>query len=142
MSFVSFFIVFIAFILPVSVDIIIQMDAADGDMDNIDWLEIISNYFGYALIMMVVFVIIISLLVASIPAIIIENKSAIEAIKRSIILCKGYLCFILCMVFYWTLLQLTAMVIVYIILAQLPTFVSLIGHLLTINFFAVSITPV
>ena len=101
----------------------------------------IGHDFGYALIMIVVFVIFTSLLVASIPAMIMENKSAIEAFKRSIALSKGYLCFILCTVFCWNLLQLSAVIVVNKILDHAPLFVSVIGHQI-INVISMSIAPV
>lgn len=140
-SSISFFIVLITFILPVASDIKHQMNAAGGDMQKVNAQQIIGTEIVYALIMIVVFVIFTSLLVASIPAMIIENKSAVEAFKRSITLCKGYLCFILCTVFCWNFLQLIAVLIVNSILAKLPAFLSVIGHLL-INVFTVSIAPV
>lgn len=141
MSSISFFIVLITFILPVATDIKHQIDAAGGDMQKVDAQQIIGTEVVYALIMVVVFVIFTSLLVASIPAMMIENKSSIEAFKRSIALCKGYLCFILCTVFCWNFLQLVAVAIVNMILAKLPVFVALIGHLV-INVFTISIAPV
>jgi hypothetical protein len=133
--------VLITFILPVASDIKHQMNAAGGDMQKVNAQQIIGTEIVYALIMIVVFVIFTSLLVASIPAMIIENKSAVDAFKRSITLCKGYLCFILCTVFCWNFLQLIAVLIVNSILAKLPAFLSVIGHLL-INVFTVSIAPV
>lgn len=130
---IPFFLIIIAIILPVSFDQNDEME--DGHI--IFYAFIMFLAMG---IFTVLLVIINSLLVVSIPIMIIENKSPLEAIKRSITLCQGFTCFILCTVFCWSVARTIAMAMLISVLEQLLAFISGIGQLF-INVFIISTTP-
>lgn len=73
-----------------------------------------------------------SLLAAVVPAIVVERKSAVEALKRSWYLCKGFLGMIFCSQFCYNAMLMTTAIVVDMALSALPDslgFINAIGHL-------------
>ena len=70
-----------------------------------------------------------TVMVAAIPAIVVEGKSAVQAFHRSLNLCKSFICFIYCSQFCYALVLMISMVLINLILDQLPAILGLIGHL-------------
>jgi hypothetical protein len=70
-----------------------------------------------------------TVMVAAIPAIVVEGKSAVQAFHRSLNLCKSFICFIYCSQICYALVLIISMVLINLILDQLPAILGLIGHL-------------
>ena len=70
-----------------------------------------------------------TVMVAAIPAIVVEGKSAVQAFHRSLNLCKSFICFIYCSQICYALVLMISMVLINLILDQLPAILGLIGHL-------------
>lgn len=92
------------------------------------------EHMGLLVISFMVFIIsvavIASLMAASIPSIVIERKSALQAFKRSYYLCKSYIGLIFCSQFCFNLSVFVVSMLINKIFDKLPGFLSLIGHLL------------
>lgn len=81
-------------------------------------------------VLFITFMVLLStVMVAAIPAIVVEGKSAVQAFHRSLNLCKSFICFIYCSQFCYALVLMISMVLINLILDQLPAILGLIGHL-------------
>ena len=81
-------------------------------------------------VLFITFMVLLStVMVAAIPAIVVEGKLAIQAFHRSLNLCKSFICFIYCSQICYTLVLMISMVLINLILDQLPAILGLIGHL-------------
>jgi len=92
----------------------------------------INSFFVYFLIMLAVIAFIIlnvTVLVTVIPAIIVEGKSSIGAIRRSYDLSQGEFCFIFCTNFCFLLSLFVLSIVVDGILSILPIVIALLAHL-------------
>lgn len=81
-----------------------------------------------------------TLLLGAVPSIVVENKSPIDAFKRSYNLCKDYFCFIFCNQFTFNALSFVFMIAINMLLDKAPAVISLLVHFL-INIVLVSIGP-
>jgi hypothetical protein len=136
----SFSIFMVTFIIPFLFEVKHDIDEAGGDPNNINPMNLLPGAFLFGVITVIIFVVLSSLLAASLPAMIVENKSALQAFKRSYELCKGYICFIFCAMFCYNVLLAIAMQIVNILLSKLPAFIAIILHLL-VNVVTCTIVP-
>ena len=93
--------------------------------DDPHFRAIILGSFLFIIIM----VLLCTVMVAAIPAIVVEGKSAVQAFHRSLNLCKNFMCFIFCSILCYTLVLMISMVLINLILDQLPAILGLIGHL-------------
>ncbi len=81
-----------------------------------------------------------TLLLSAIPSIIVENKTPIDAFKRSYDLCKNYFCFIFCNNFTFHIIVIVLLILMNVILDKAPAILSFIVHFL-INIILVSVGP-
>jgi hypothetical protein len=136
---VSSFILFVvAFVLPVFWDVRHVYYGADGDVNGFKLLSIVLLA---GCIFLVGFAMINAVLVAAVPSIICEQKSTIEAFKRSFQLCKHYICFIIGSYFTYQLVLIGATAIVNSILNVFPGAISAIGHLF-VNLVTTTLGPI
>jgi hypothetical protein len=82
-----------------------------------------------ALILNICMTLLATLMTAAIPSIIVENKSPIQALKRSYHLCKNFVGFIFCSQFCFQIGLLIATILIYLILDDLPVLLRMIGRL-------------
>lgn len=136
----SFSIFMVTFIIPFLFEVKHDIDEAGGDPNNINPMDLISGALLFGIITVIIFVVLSSLLAASIPAMIVENKSALQAFKRSYELCKGYICFIFCTMCCCNVLLAFVMQIANILSSKLPAFIAIILHLL-VNVVTCAIVP-
>ncbi len=136
----SFSIFMVTFIIPFLFEVKHDIDEAGGDPNNINPMDLISGALLFGIITVIIFVVLSSLLAAAIPAMIVENKSALQAFKRSYELCKGYICFIFCTMCCYNVLLAFVMQIANILLSKLPAFIAIILHLF-VNVVSCTIVP-
>jgi len=127
LGFTSFMLFVVTFMLPVFFDIQHAINVAEEDLENVNFMDFI-RVFKFAMITGLVFLIIVviigSLLQATVPAMIVEHKSATDAFKRSFELCKKCICIIFCTNFCFHFIMFIGIVIVNSILDDFPTFLS------------------
>mmetsp|Transcript_19364 Transcript_19364/g.28630 ORF Transcript_19364/g.28630 Transcript_19364/m.28630 type:complete len:372 (+) Transcript_19364:130-1245(+) len=92
-----------------------------------------SLIFASYLVYVICFVLLSTVCVAAIPAIVVEGISAVQGFKRSLILCKKFICFIFCSELGYRVIFIIAATILNLIFGELGTFLEILGH------FAVSI---
>jgi len=91
-----------------------------------------SSWFGFVLTMLAAIAFItffVTVMVAAIPAIIVEGKSSTAAIRRSYDLCKEEFCFICCNNFCTTFLYIVLMIVMDKILSIFPAVIAILLHL-------------
>eukprot|EP00557_Chaetoceros_sp_GSL56_P013112 CAMPEP_0176482916 /NCGR_PEP_ID=MMETSP0200_2-20121128/3639_1 /TAXON_ID=947934 /ORGANISM="Chaetoceros sp., Strain GSL56" /LENGTH=386 /DNA_ID=CAMNT_0017879281 /DNA_START=226 /DNA_END=1386 /DNA_ORIENTATION=+ len=97
------------------------------------------------IISILIFIVLIVLLgvfmTASIPSIVVENKSPIQGFKRSYQLCKNFVGFIFCSQICFQIVLVIVSILINMILDDLPAFFGLIGHLV-VNLALGTIGPV
>lgn len=136
----SFVLFMVAFVLPVVWDVRHVYYEADGDPDEMNPFEFVSVVLLAGTVFVVGITIISSLLVAAVPSIICEQKSTMEAFKRSYQLCKNYICFIIGSYFTYQLTLVGITIIFNLVLSILPGAISVIGHLL-VNVITTTLGP-
>jgi len=92
-------------------------------------------------IAVVMLVIMSTVLLGAVPAIVVENKTPIDAFHRSYNLCKNYFCFIFCNQFMFNVIVLVFSIVNNLALAKAPAVVSFIVYFL-INVIMFSIGPI
>lgn len=98
-------------------------------------------FFLGALVFIVVLAIVPAGLMAAIPSIVVEKKTAVQAFGRSWALCNNFICFILSCQFTYTLVLMIVMIVIDMVLNKLPVFFSFLGHL-CVSILTSSIAPV
>lgn len=71
-----------------------------------------------------------SLMTGAVPSIIIEHKSATQAIVRSLDLCKGFLCFIFCTQFSYMVTVIVLSILFNLFFNHLPGILAFVGHII------------
>lgn len=93
------------------------------------------------LVSIIAYIIFASAMVAGVPSIVIEGKSAKEAFGRSWALCKNYICFIYCTIFCINVFLFIVGILTNSIFDQLPGLLAITGHII-VNLINMSVSPI
>lgn len=129
---IMFLIIIVGLLVTIGIPVIASIPN-DFQNQGFIWIGILVSIIAY--------IIFTTAMIAGVPSIVIEGKSAKEAFGRSWELCKNFICFIYCTIFCINAVVIIAGLVANKIFDELPGLLAITGHIL-VNLINISVSPI